>query len=116
MTLDQIVQHVIDNREGGTVSAYGAGAPSFGYWVGGAGPCLVIPGPGLLDSAGLIRDFLNRCSAAYFGWWTDSDDGKFYLDCVTWVADVDKASRLASERGEIAFWDIASDAEIRTEA
>ncbi len=115
--MNEIVQQIIDNREGGTASTTGIPLPSFGYWVGGAGPCLTIPAHlGLIGSHSLLSSFVGHASSDWVGWWTDGDDGKFYLDCVTWIPDVDKANRLAAERGEIAFWDIQSDAEIRTEA
>lgn len=119
MSISETVQDIIDNQQGGTVSASWnrSDLPAFGYWVGGAGPCLVIPpATGAANARLVIRSFLAESVASYFCWWTDAEDGKFYLDCVTWAPDVDKAQRLAAERGEIAFWDIEADAEIRTEA
>ncbi|WP_148311580.1 hypothetical protein [Amycolatopsis japonica] len=51
-----------------------------------------------------------------FGAWRDSETGITHLDVSTVVADSDKALTLAREHGEIAVWDYANGAEIRTDS
>ncbi|QGJ92038.1 hypothetical protein SEA_KEELAN_73 [Gordonia phage Keelan] len=49
----------------------------------------------------------------YFGTWIDERDGQMHLDVVQVVDSYLEAWSLAQERGELAFWDIQGDKEVR---
>lgn len=111
-----ITSQIVENIEGGTVSLEGRDLPTTGYFVGGVVSPLVLPGDFLVASE--IDYFVSYLTldgnvAEYVGWWTDSDDGKLYIDGTTWHADYDEAERICRERNEIAFWDIERAREFR---
>lgn len=111
--LSMIADRIAESPEGGTLSVRGHEAPGTGYMVGGAGPCLVFPG-GRVDRYLLLR-FLDRSPASdsWVGWWTDGATGRLYVDWSTRVGSEHNARDIASARGEIAFWDLANEREVR---
>lgn len=112
-----IIRQIIDNPDGGTVVA-GAGIKATseygGYYVGGNGK------PFIADSVesmhqGQLREWLDAQSADYIGWWTDSADGKLYVDGTDWFPTREAAAKASFDRHEIAFWGIAEEREFRFE-
>lgn len=106
-----VVRHAIDNEPaGGTRALVGPEVQTHGYFVGGAGPVLVFQSEGKMrEHQGMVESFISSVHAlgyGYIGWWTDPETGKFYLDVSTWHESVITADRLASERGEIAFFGV----------
>jgi hypothetical protein len=95
--------------------------PTDGYMVGGEVESLVIkpshPSPYLSTDLYLERHWvlLSSNEDYYAGVWTDSDTGWIYVDICRNVADLYTALALASSRGELAVWDVASAKEVRTE-
>jgi hypothetical protein len=53
--------------------------------------------------------------AEYFGVWTDTEGGTIYVDAVDWTPSRGNALAMARKRGELAVWDIARCAEVRTD-
>lgn len=47
----------------------------------------------------------------FVGWWTDED--QFYIEPSDWAASYSEAMALARQRGELAFFDISSQSDIR---
>lgn len=103
--VQKIADRVLYEPEGGTADLGGIPLPTTGYFVGGAGTCLVFPSADQVDRY-LVRHFLLRARSRHVGWWTDETTGKVYVDQVTWFDAYDWAEQTARERGEIAFWDI----------
>lgn len=113
----KIFNDIADGQDGTIMLDFSA-LPSFGFFVGGVGQPLVFGSAQEANTSQALRritEFVGSTEALFVGWWTDSADGKVYVDGSEWYPDVDKAQRAAEERGEIAFWDIASASEIRTE-
>lgn len=117
-----LTQQIIESPEGGTVSLTGDELPGTGYFVGGVVSPLIIPNLRFTpDALFQIDAFINHLNspdvgAAYLGWWTDSETGKLYLDATSHHQARDVAEKISLRRREIAFWDIANEAEIRTPA
>ncbi|HKZ21138.1 MAG TPA: hypothetical protein VJQ57_13640 [Acidimicrobiia bacterium] len=109
------VATILANREGGTLKLDGLPLPEVGYFVGGLIPALVVPHDESAESE--IEDFLLDAGTApgvdFLGWWTDSEDGRLWVDGSDWHLLRTDALRVAAERGEIAIYDIAGQAEIR---
>lgn len=105
---------IIDSPEGGTANVlHGDPLPTEGYWVGGGDITLILtfaPGEGVRE---LLESFLYHVEAVYVGWWTDAKTGKLYVDVVNHLVSLSDARLVAADRGEIAFWDIENDREIR---
>lgn len=110
-----IFNHIADGEDG-TLDTSGADLPVGGYFVGGVGNPLVFNGFEEANASGALRrlaSFLEAQSAPYVGWWTDSDTGKVYVDGTDWYEGEFEAGKAARTRGEIAFWDIARERELR---
>lgn len=110
----RVTREILNAPDGGTYDTWEGVIPSTGYWVGGESSTLTFRSSLHIDSATLDA-FVQNAPSRYVGWWTDSETGKVWVDTVSWAGKLGEAYRLAVCRGEIAFWDIASDAEIRTE-
>jgi hypothetical protein len=50
----------------------------------------------------------------YFGAWRDEETGTVHLDVISIVEDKTLALAMATERGELAVWDLSRGEEIRT--
>lgn len=85
-----------------------------GYWVGGAVPTVTLPVSADCDAfEAAVKEIGDAVEwSGYIGTWTDADI--IYVDSAEWVADHTEAMKLASERGELAIWDIASMEELTT--
>lgn len=110
-----IFNSLADSKDG-TLSVDGGEPAAAGYYVGGAAAPLVFES--LTDAnrpsaLGDIIEFLKSAETPFVGWWTDSETGKVYVDATTWHGSLGLATQAALERGEIAFWDIAHEVEIR---
>lgn len=103
---------IMATPEGGTYDTFAETAPTTGYWVGGAGSVLTFPSVDRM-SPSMIEAFVHHGTVRYVGWWTDAETGKVWLDAVEWIPTLSGAASIARNRGEIAFWDIANDREIR---
>lgn len=106
-----ITSRIIESRSGGTVRLDGGELPSYGYFVGGIISPLIVGDDNLLPVTEIDNfvDYVRtQTDAPYLGWWTDEETGKLYVDATSWEPDVDKATRLGEERGEIAIFDIES--------
>lgn len=90
-----------------TVRLDGENLPQTGYYVGG------VTAP-LVDASDRsdVREFISQSTCDYVGAWKDTD-GSTYVDDVTWVERFLDALHLATERAEIAFYDIANSRDIR---
>lgn len=99
----------IADRKDGTLSASGRDLPTSGYFVGGVGKALVFDSFEQANESGSLRritEFLRGQSAAYVGWWADSETGKIYIDGTSWFEYPEQAIEAAFRTREIAFWDI----------
>lgn len=98
--------------EGGTVAKDGEALPTSGYFVGGKHPSLIFKSFQDVDR-GELAWWVGTHSAAFYGVWVDSADGRVYFDTVSWIVNLSDAMYLAEQRNEIAIWDIANAAELR---
>lgn len=112
-TLSSIIDQIIGNPEGGTAHLHGHPLPPGGFLVGGAGTALVFRSPEEMDRR-LLHQFLTAGAAPHVGWWTDTATGKVWVDWSSHFEQSWFADRIARDRGEIAFWDLANSREIRT--
>lgn len=108
-----IVERIMNNPEGGTISLSGADLPTTGYFVGGVVAPLVLSTPIEFtpDAAWDIEVFANYVDeyvsgADFLGWWTDEETGKLWIDATSWHGLYGQAERVTRERREIAFYDI----------
>lgn len=98
----------IENGEtGGTFNRDGKALPTSGYYVGGAVKPLVNP------TRAEVEAFVEIVGADYVGFWEDSETYALYIDAVDHVHTDRAALRLSELRGEIAYWDIRANDEIR---
>ena len=112
----EIFNAIADGRDG-TIRLNGEDLPSFGYMVGGAGRVQIFADQveaNHPDALERIATLVEDASAAYVGWWTDSETGKVYVDETSWHVVKAAAFHAALTRGEIAFWDVKEGREIRT--
>lgn len=116
----QNVRHHIDNSPaGGTASLrHSLPVPTHGYMVGGAGPVLVFQSEeALREHWEIVEDYVLGVfhhGHQFVGWWTDPETGKVHLDCSTWHPDMYQADQQATRRGEIAFFDIEGETDVKT--
>lgn len=108
----RVVGRIAGDPEGGTLPVRGHVVPSHGFLVGGGWPPLVFEPGQSLDPERLVA-FVMRLPTPYVGWWTDSADGRLYVDGSDWFATREAAERVARARGEIAFWDVSAGCEVR---
>lgn len=120
MDVNAITGQILSTPDGGTVRRDGRPLPTDGYFVGGAGRAAEIDleggAVGALEALKLITSFLRGVEldgAMYVGWWVDTETGKLWLDTTTWTANYNQAEQWCTDRGEIAFWDIARAREFR---
>jgi hypothetical protein len=104
---DKIMTGLANGETGGTFNVNGRALPTDGYFVGGVVPSLINP------TRDKIAEFVEFAPADYVGYWEDSTDYALYVDAVTWVRTEREAERLATLRGEIAYWDIRAEDEVR---
>lgn len=122
--MDQLRPHEITNilmkhfEDGVSVNIYGV-KPIDGYVVGGEVPGLVLkpwhPAPYLSIDQWLAEHWDRLENGRTASIWTDSETGITYVDISRNVTDLYSALAIASARGEIAVWDVASAKEVRTE-
>lgn len=111
--IDNIVAKILVSPEGGTarVSDQHDRLPESGYFVGNGPQGLVCPA-GMMSRPIVLGAVVHlHTTARFVGWWTDGD--RFYIEPSDWVASEVEALALARERGELAFYDIARQADIR---
>lgn len=105
--------------EGYSVNVQGE-TPTDGYMVGGEVASLILkadePKPMTATDAWLAEhEFTLSLPGYYAGIWKDSETGLTYVDISRNVADLYTALAIATARGELAIWDVASEREVRTE-
>lgn len=108
----EIFNSITDGKDGTLDILAGLPLPEHGYFVGGVGTPLVFES---VEAAnlGLIHQFIENTEAGFVGWWTDQETGKLYVDGSSWHSFGPAAMHAAAIRGEIAFWDIAGQQEVR---
>lgn len=113
--MTDIATQIFSTPDGGPVALDGRALPDTGYYVGGkVSPLILGNGVDFTPDAHFeVETFINyltnhRLDVEFVEWWTDEDDGKVYVDAVTWTPSYDYAERLCRERGEDAFEDIAT--------
>jgi hypothetical protein len=112
MTMNAYTKLILDSLEGGTVPLSGD-LPTYGYLVGGVVSSLIFDPSDDLQPGADIDHFVDyvkgpTVAAEYLGWWTDEETGAVYVDASSWHPDVDKATRVGEERGEIAIFDLTT--------
>lgn len=116
LDLNKIADEILANPSGGTVrlSATGNPTPDTGYFVGNGLQGLTCPA-GMVSRAVVLGAlvWLHTLPEGprFIGWWTDGD--RFYIEPSDWTSNYNHAVQLASERGELAFFDVARQADIR---
>lgn len=113
--LDKIVAKILVSPGGGTVRVSDRidRLPESGYFVGDGRKGLVCPA-GMASRSVVLGAVVHLHAAARFiGWWTDGD--RFYIEPSDWVPSEVEALALARERGELAFFDVARQADIRVQ-
>ena len=110
-----IFEQIQASPEGGTVGRDRRETPDHGFFVGGHGePAIFSAGAEYTpDLERQVNDWVGKSNAPYVGWWTDSEDGKLYLDGSDWVESEWTATQLGRLRKEIAVWDIGNERELR---
>lgn len=109
------VLNLLAMGEDGTITRSGEPKQD-GYYVGGSVPGVVLAdGESPLYYLPTVRWLVELALAAgcEVGVWTDSEDGKVYVDAPQWLHDKDVAVAIAQERGELAIWDVKGEREIR---
>lgn len=111
--LDKIVDKILANPGGGTarVSADIDRLPESGYFIGNGPQGIVCPTSMATRAVVLGAVVYLHTNARFIGWWTDGD--RFYIEPSDWSASEVEALALARERGELAVFDIARQADIR---
>ena len=117
----QIANRLTDgvrSNGGATVDVNGSAGPTSGFMVGvpGYGTTLPLASFTLDDVAEWVTNTRRRIAAAdatYLGAWVDGET--VYLDVSQRFNDRGVALITASQREELAIWDIAAGAEIRTD-
>jgi hypothetical protein len=110
----EIITRIIKQPVGGTIPIRGHALPEHGYMVGGGWPPVVFqPERTAVEIRSRLSTYIMRLPTPYVGWWVDSRSGRLYVDGSDWFAVREDAERVARGRGELAFWDLSADAEIR---
>lgn len=113
MDLNKIATDILDTPMGGTVriSSSDVPLPSSGYYVGDGRRGLVCP-LGMVSRLLVLGALTHlHTDARFVGWWTNGD--RFYIEPSDWTSNYNHAVQMAEERGELAFFDIARQADIR---
>ena len=101
-----IIDRIAASPEGGTLHAAGWELPAHGFWVGGAGPTLILPDVRRLEAYGeLVRAWLRVPADSYIGWWT-GPGGPLGRHPRRPVQIQTPARLCATVRAEIAYYDI----------
>lgn len=112
---EKIVDKITENLSGGTVRFDGGEVPATGYMVGHGE--WGVSAPAMTATRTLISEVVTYLTdtlrVRYIGWWTDPETGRFFLEPSDWTADYNHAVALGAERGELAFFDIASGQDVR---
>ncbi len=115
----QIFNDIASGKDG-TLDITGRDLPEHGCFVGGVTTPLVFESVADANrSTALNRIHLfvalvdEQTDTPYIGWWLDEDTGKVWVDASTWYADPADAAAACRERGEIAFYDIATGESVR---
>jgi hypothetical protein len=111
----EIFNSIVDG-EGGTVATNGFDLPETGFFVGGLVPPLVFESAedaNRPEALGAIQRFIADNVPTYVGWWTDSETGKVYVDATSWHWSKALATHAATSRGELAFYDMLEQRDIR---
>lgn len=113
MDLNKIADKILANPGGGTVriSSSDIPLPDSGYYVGDGRRGLVCPASMMSRLVVLGALTHLHTDARFVGWWTDGD--RFYIEPSDWTSNYNHAVQMAAERGELAFFDIARQADIR---
>ena len=114
----KIVEAIESTEPGGTFSLATEvpDEPADGYFVGGQDLTSLVFRRKDARKAQVVRqinDFVSRLNTSFVGWWTDPETGKVWLDGVEWYLSHDVAASVARRHGELAFWDIARQRELR---
>jgi hypothetical protein len=111
VNLSKIVDEILANPSGGTIRLTGGELPTSGYYVGNGRRGLVCPA-GMVSRSIVLGAVIHlHIDARFIGWWTDGD--RFYVEPSDWTANYNHAVQMAAERGELAFFDVARQADIR---
>lgn len=119
LSIYDVTNELLANREGYSVNVHGV-LPTYGYMVGGVVPSLILEpkaakyGP---TDAWLDEHWakLESSPDVFAGIWEDSVTGLVYVDLSERYDDLYTALAVATARGELAIWDVASSKEVRTE-
>jgi hypothetical protein len=115
----EVTDELLANREGYSVNAWG-NLPTDGYMVGGVVPSLILAPEAAKYSRtdAWIDEHWTKLKASgdvFAGIWTDTETGLVYVDLSERYDDLYTALAVATARGELAIWDVASSKEVRTE-
>lgn len=113
MDLNKIASEILASPAGGTVRMSGSDIPlpDHGYYVGNGRKGMVCP-VGMMSHTVVLGALIHlRAYSRFVGWWTDGD--RFYIEPSDWTSNYNHAAHLAEERGELAFFDIKRQADIR---
>lgn len=111
-----ILGQMAGSPAGGTAeSHHNSRPPQDGYFVGGAVSGLVYDSfeDAFADRDEVVHFIRSLPRHVLVGWWTDPEDGKFYLDGTTWTAFRETAETHAHSRGELAYYDAANEKDVR---
>jgi hypothetical protein len=106
--MEEIIHRITSDLSGGSVRTDGGEMPVAGYMVGHGRRGLSAPAAMVTGSMirAAVQWLLEQGEESYLGWWTDPATDRFYIEPSTWTANHNHAEALASERGEIAFYDV----------
>lgn len=116
MDLNEIVSKILASPERGTARVSGTGnpPPDTGYLVGNSERGLVCP-TGMMSRLVLLGAVIHlHTDARFIGWRTDGD--RFRIEPSDWTSNHSHAFRMALERGEPTFFDVARQADVRVDA
>lgn len=116
----EITNILMEHLEDGYSINVSGETPTDGYMVGGEVPSLVLEEnnyrPYYTTDRWLEEHWNTLLKPGMFaGIWLDKDTGIGYVDISRNVADMYSALAIADARGELAVWDVAHGAEVRTE-
>lgn len=115
ITMHEIVSKIMTDLSGGTVRLDGGEVPATGYMVGHGRQGLSLPATMVTRALvwEVVAYLTDTRGVRYLGWWVDQESNRFFLEPSDWTANYNHAVQMASEREELAFYDIARGADIR---